>query len=358
MKPLRFRTVEPTRREVPSDAGGALAGISLGAQTTQTNAARVRPAALADLVNVLEYEDQAGLRLESAIHALTAGSDRTAFDRITLRPRMMVPTRDMDLGLTLFGDQHFAPILVGPVAEQSRFDAGGEAATVRGASAAKAAVVLPGSAVDRVEALVDVASVPVWFQVYVDDPAAEDTLARAVEAGCRAACVTVGVAVQGQNVRASATSPAQWSTVGFLAAALGAPVVVKGVATPDEARAAVDNGARGIVFSDHAGQGPNPASVLGLAEVVDAVNGRVPVLADGSFRRGTDILKALAFGAAAVLVARPVMWGLAAYSEEGVQGVLEMLQTELARAMAMCGRPRLETIDRSLVRVHEALPGA
>jgi isopentenyl diphosphate isomerase/L-lactate dehydrogenase-like FMN-dependent dehydrogenase len=308
MKSTRHRTVEPTRREVLSDAGGALAGTLLGAQT---NVSRARPAAQADLVNVLEYEDQAGLRLESAIHALTAGSDRTAFDRITLRPRMMVPTRDMDLGVMLF-----------------------------------------------VESLVDVAGVPIWFQVYVDDPAAQDTLARAVEAGCRAACVTMGVAVQGGGARAAATGPAEWNAVGSMAAALGAPVVVKGVATPDEARAAVDNGARGIVFSDHGGQGPNPAPVLGLADVVDAVNGRVPVLADGSFRRGTDILKALAFGAAAVLVARPVIWGLAAYGEEGVQGVLEMLQTELARAMAMCGRPRLETIDRSLVRVHEALPGA
>ena len=96
----------------------------------------------------------------------------------------------------------------------------------------------------------------------------------------------------------------------------------------------------------------NDAWFLTLPAIVDAVGGRVPVLVDGSFRRGTDILKALAFGAQAVLVGRPVMWGLAAYGADGVQGVLEMLQTELARYMAMCGKSNLAALDRTLLRVH------
>jgi len=93
---------------------------------------------------------------------------------------------------------------------------------------------------------------------------------------------------------------------------------------------------------------------LNLAAIVDAVGGTVPVLVDGSFRRGTDIFKALAFGAKAVLVGRPVMWGLAAYGAEGVQSVVEMLQTELARYMAMCGRVNLAMLDRSALQVHAA----
>ena len=98
------------------------------------------------------------------------------------------------------------------------------------------------------------------------------------------------------------------------------------------------------------------ALVLTLPAIVDAVGGKVPVLVDGSFRRGTDILKALAFGAQSVLVARPVMWGLAAYGADGVQGVVEMLQTELARYMAMCGRPNLKMLDRTMLRVHGVRP--
>ena len=98
------------------------------------------------------------------------------------------------------------------------------------------------------------------------------------------------------------------------------------------------------------------ARCLLVAPVVQAVGDQVPVLVDGSFRRGTDIIKALGFGAKAVLIGRPVMWGLAAYGADGVQGVVEMLQTELARYMCMCGRPTLASVDPSLVRVHAPLP--
>ena len=107
-------------------------------------------------------------------------------------------------------------------------------------------------------------------------------------------------------------------------------------------------------------RGGNAASLTGtlllVAPVVQAVGGQVPVLVDGSFRRGTDILKALAFGAKAVLIGRPVMWGLAAYGADGVQGVVEMLQTELARYMCMCGRPSLAAVNPDLLRVHAPLP--
>ena len=132
------------------------------------------------------------------------------------------------------------------------------------------------------------------------------------------------------------------------------PVLVKGIATPDAARLALQHGADGIIVSNYGGLvGPGTdAPILALPQIVDAVDGKVPVLVDGSFRRGTDILKALAFGAQGVLVGRPVMWGLAAYGADGVQGVVEMLQTELARYMGMCGKSHVGMLDRTILRVH------
>ena len=135
------------------------------------------------------------------------------------------------------------------------------------------------------------------------------------------------------------------------------PVLAKGISTPDEAKLALRHGVQGLIVSAYRGpRGPDrDALILTLPAIVDAVGGRAPVLVDGSFRRGTDILKALAFGAHAVLVGRPVMWGLAAYGADGVQGVLAMLQTELARYMAMCGKSNLAALDRTVLRVHGAL---
>jgi isopentenyl diphosphate isomerase/L-lactate dehydrogenase-like FMN-dependent dehydrogenase len=128
--------------------------------------------------------------------------------------------------------------------------------------------------------------------------------------------------------------------------------VLKGVMSADDAQAAVDKGAAGIVVSNHGEIVPGLAPPIAvLPSVVDAVGGRIPVLVDGGFRRGSDILKALALGARAVLVVRPAMWGLAAYGSDGVQGVVEMLQSELAGMMAGCGKPNLASLDRSLVRI-------
>jgi len=130
------------------------------------------------------------------------------------------------------------------------------------------------------------------------------------------------------------------------------PVLLNGIMTPEDAERAIDLGVDGIVVSNHGGirgvEGAGPVDVL--SSISDAVGGRVPILVDGSFRRGTDVLKGLALGARAVLVGRAPMWGLAAYGAIGVQTVLEILQTELARNMAASGRPTIDKIDSSLVR--------
>jgi isopentenyl diphosphate isomerase/L-lactate dehydrogenase-like FMN-dependent dehydrogenase len=195
---------------------------------------------------------------------------------------------------------------------------------------------------------------PVWCQVFATDTAAVDGIKRAVDAGCRAACVTVGAEHTARGVRAATVDSRQWRAVQTAASAAGVPVIVKGITSPTAARQAVQHGAHGIVFSNYGRLlgSANSASIVDLPAVVESIGGRVPVLMDGGFRRGTDVLKALALGASAVLVARPVAWGLAAYGAEGVQSVVEMLQTELARYMAMCGKPNLQAIERAMVKIH------
>ena len=309
-----------------------------------------------DLVNILEYETQARLVLGPAKAAPILGSDRTVTDRITLRPRMNIPTRDLDLTSTLFGDEHFTPIIVGPIANQKRFHPEGEIAMARGASAAKAAMVVSSDASAPLAEIAQAATTPLWLQVYAKSPKVKDILAEAESAKAKAVIVTV-------NAGTSAGGPAaqegiDWAAVDTVVKATSLPVIVKGITRPQDAKEAAARGAKGVVVSNY--RGGNAVALAGtlllIAPVVQAVGDQTPVLVDSSFRRGTDILKALAFGAKGVLIGRPVMWGLAAYGADGVQGVVEMLQTELARYMGMCGRPSLASVNSSLVRVHAPLP--
>jgi len=131
------------------------------------------------------------------------------------------------------------------------------------------------------------------------------------------------------------------------------PVLLKGILPADDAVKAVNGGAAGLIVSNHGGRYLDgvPATIEVLPEIVDAVGGKIPVLVDGGIRRGTDVLKALAIGAKAVLVGRPPLWGLGAFGDRGVQRVMEILRRELAWAMALSGRPTIASIDRSLVRI-------
>jgi 4-hydroxymandelate oxidase len=314
----------------------------------------------ADLLNVFEYETQARLVVGPAKMDAVAGSDRTITDRITLRPRMNIPTRDLDLTTTLFGDQHFTPIIVGPMADQKRFHPEGEIATARGASAAKAAMVVSSDASMPLAAIAQAATSPLWLQVYANSPRIKDRLAEASAAKAKAVIVTVNAGTSAGGPTTPDSAPIDWAAVDTVVKATHLPVIVKGITNPQDAKEAVARGAKGVVVSNY--RGGNAAALKGtlllVAPVVQAVGGQVPVLVDGSFRRGSDILKALGLGAKGVLIGRPIMWGLAAYGADGVQGVVELLQTDLARIMAMCGRPNLAAVNDSLVRIHAPLPRA
>jgi 4-hydroxymandelate oxidase len=294
-----------------------------------------------DLVNVLEFEDVARLKLPAAVYSTIAGSDRAAFDLITFRPRVLVPMLDLDLTVELFGAQHFTPILVGPVADQRRFHPDGELATVRGASAAQAAAIVSSRSSVPIGALAAEAKTPLWYSVYAEDaPTAASQVRQAVDAGCQVICIT-------------SRPPVDWKAIDAIRKGVILPIVIKGVMNDHEATAAIERGVAGIVVSNHGDTSPRARAPIDvLASISDIVRDRAVLLVDGSFRRGSDILKALVLGAQGVLLARPVMWGLAGYGVEGVQTVIEMLQSDLARHMGALGAENVKSLDRRMIRIH------
>jgi 4-hydroxymandelate oxidase len=295
---------------------------------------------LAELITAFEFEEVAKLALSPSVYANVEGSNRAAFDRITLHPRLLVPMLDLDLSVDLFGETHYTPIVVGPVSEHRQFHADAEIATVRGASAGQAAVVISSRSSVPITEIAAQAKTPLWFSVYADAPvAARAQVDRAIAAGCKVICI------------ASVAGRLDWKVIEQIRKGLSVPVVIKGVMSVDDAQAAIGQGARGIVVSNY-GLTRSQAPIEALPTIADAIAGKVTVLIDGSFRRGSDILKALALGAQGVLLARPIMWALSAYGADGVRAVIEMLQSDLARHMGAVGAENLKSLNRSFVRIH------
>jgi 4-hydroxymandelate oxidase len=297
-----------------------------------------------DLIDVFEVEAMAKRKLASTVFSAISGGDRAAFERITFRPRMLVNVQKLDLGVDLFGEKLFSPIVMGPMMDQLRFHPDGELASARGAAGSKTLMVISSRSSVPIDKVAASAKGPLWFQVFPD--ADFGVVEQAVAAGCKAVCLTAGTPYRGAHM--------SWDVVEGWRKRLKVPLVLKGIMTPEEAQAAVQRGVQGIVVSNYGGLFSTGlvAPLEMLPSIADAVGGKIPVLVDGSFRRGTDILKALAFGARAVMIGRPAMWGLGAYGADGVQVVFQMLQGELARDMGHCGRPSIASIDRSLIKVH------
>ncbi len=310
-------------------------------------AGRIAP--VEELINAFEFEAMAQRKLDAASFAEIAGGDRKPFDRITFRPRMMVNTTKLDLTAELFGLKMFAPLLIGPLSEQKRFHPDGELAMARGASAAKALMVIADRSSCPIDQIATQLKTAFWYQVYpeADVNAVRDRVQRAVASGCKAVCLTLGFANQPE-------SGWDWSVIDRFRQGLAVPLILKGIMRPDEARTAIQNGVQGIIVSNYAGRSVNglASPMETLPAIADAVAGKAAILIDGGFRRGSDALKAIALGAQAVLVGRPALWGLAAYGAAGVQNVMELLQTELARDMAMCGTVNLKSVHRDVVKIH------
>ena len=352
-------------------------------------------------LNTRELEQLARERLSSLAfdyYASGAHDEHTlrdnveAWARIPLHYRVLVDVSARDTSTTVLGEPVAMPILVAPTAFHKLACPDGELATARAASRAGTVMILSSLSNTRVEEVCAAATGPVWFQLYVyrDRGATAALVARAESAGARALVLTVDAPLLGRRERdvrnrfhlppglsvenmtaeghgvvelqqaesglaayvATKLDPSLgWKDVAWLRSITRLPVIVKGLVRPDDACRAIDHGASGVVVSNHGGRqldgAPATASVLGA--IADAVQGRIEVLVDGGVRRGADVLRALALGARAVLVGRPILWGLAVAGEEGAFGVLETMREELDQAMALAGCARVGEVTRDLV---------
>jgi len=322
-------------------------------------------------LSLRDIEDEARRRLDPAVYDFFAGgagdevtvrANEEAFSRIGLVPRVLCGGRAREPHITLLGRRMALPVIIAPTAFHRLADPDGELATAR--AAAKAGVVMTLSmastvAVEEVAA----AGADLWFQLYVqpDLGFTEGLVRRAEAAGCAALVVTVdspvfgrrerdlrngfldlppGLACAHMDGRAIAfRTDLSWDDIDWLRSITALPIVLKGVVHPQDARLAVSHGVDALAVSNHGGRQLDtvPATVELLPDVANAVGGAVPLLLDGGVRRGADVLKALALGADAVAIGRPVLWGLAAGGEDGVAHVLDLLRAELDAALALCG---------------------
>jgi isopentenyl diphosphate isomerase/L-lactate dehydrogenase-like FMN-dependent dehydrogenase len=337
-------------------------------------------------LNLHEYEEAARELLPPEIYAIVvSGSDdqatlranRTAFDQWRLLPRMWRGYTRSDLTTSVLGQTISMPVLLAPVAMHRMVHARGELASAAAARRAGTILTLGTCASSTIEEVAEVAG-NWWFQLYFfpDRGIAADLVQRAEAHGASALVVTIDSPTLGRheaparydlvaaldgitfaNVAPDAMDgavhdPAQsWDEMKWLAAHTTLPIVIKGILDPDDARRAFDLGARAVVVSNHGGRQLDSAvaSLDALPAIVDVTVGRGEVLIDGGFRRGTDVLKALALGARAVMLGRPFLWGLAVAGEEGVFDVLELLRAELARNLLLGGRGSIQDVDRSFV---------
>ena len=342
-------------------------------------------------VTLSDFERAAADRLAPGPHGYYAGGagdeltlrdNEAAWRRIAIRPRVLVDVSQRDLRTTVLDREHPHPVFVAPTAFHRLAHPDGERATAHGAAAAEALYCLSSLATTTPAAVAEAApGGRRWFQLYVfKDRGVSDALVDAAVAhGYEAIVVTADLPVLGVRERELRSGYAidaaelipdlhsgdlalsdigtlidpslTWEDVERFAGACGLPVLVKGILTADDAVLAADHGAAGVVVSNHGGRQLDTvrAGAEALAEVAEAAGGRLDVLVDGGVRRGTDVLKALALGARAVLVGRPVLWGLAVGGEDGVRTVLEILRGELDTALALAGVPRVADVDGSVL---------
>ncbi len=349
------------------------------------------------LLSVSDYREAARRRVPHAAFEYIEGGaadeitlrwNEEALRRLRIHPRVLVDVSRIDTRVTLFGRTLPFPILLAPTGYNRTAHPEGELAVARGAGMAQATLVVSSSATTAVEDIAREATSPLWFQLYLQpERSVTAELVRRVEAaGCTALCLTVDSPVSGpqnrieragfalppgmpvpmnplanQKRRAAARDsreerfrvryPATWADVDWLRSITKLPVLLKGILDPADAGRAADAGVQGIIVSNHGARNLDtvPATIDQLPAIVERAAGRLPILMDGGIRRGTDVVKALALGAAAVLIGRPYLYGLGAAGADGVRHVVEILRAELEMAMALAGRPAIADLDRSVV---------
>lgn len=393
-----FRSTPLTRRKALISVG-VLAAAGVLPAAAQTASARKRHASvgpnLADLVCLTDFEPPAQAKMSrmawefinaAAADETTLHWNREAYQRLRLRPQVLQDVSRLDTRITLFGHEHAFPILLAPTSCHKLLHPEGEIETARGASAANATLVISSAANTKLEDVASSTKGPLWFQLYVQRDRAFtcDLVQRAEASGYRALCLTVdspvlgarnrearahvafpplpnleglkqaatGESYRGAGVYSPVMDPSlSWKDVEWLRSLVKIPLLLKGVLNPEDADRAAKEGVAGIIVSNHGGRNLDtlPATIDALPLVAAKVGGRMPVLVDGGIRRGTDVLKALALGANAVLIGRPYLFGLSVAGAAGVTRVTQILQTELQMAMALTGRTTITSVDKSVL---------
>src|SRR5580700_7616151 len=327
---------------------------------------------------------------------LTRDANHEAYKHIQLRPRKLVDVSKIDTRVELFGTTWDSPIFLCPVGAPGIFHADGEIGVARAAQAKKALQILSTVTSHSVEDVIKARGGPVWYQLYAISNwgLTEKIVKRAEAAGCPVVAWTIDL-LAGRNTETASryrridnrqcadchgepfgsvtTSRPMFDGLDMKGAAMNSPtftwqqvdrlkkvtkmkLVMKGIETREDARLCVEHGVDGILVSNHGGRATETyrATIECLPEVVDGVAGRIPVMVDGGIRRGTDVYKALAFGAKAVGIGRPYIWGLSAFGQAGVEKVIEILRGEFELTMKQCGARSLAEISRSSVMYRES----
>jgi 4-hydroxymandelate oxidase len=354
-----------------------------------------------DAINLFDFEPVArknvppahfGYMASGIDGEVTLRANREAFAKYYLRPRRLVDVSKADPGVELFGEKWETPIILAPTGGNRFFHETGDIGVAQAAKAQRHLNILSTSSSTSVEEVVKARQGPVWFQLYATPSfdVGKALVTRAEKAGCPVLVVTVdrlggrnqetffrlrktdtrecsachlpglqgrlshrpnfdGIDISGLKAQESANLT--WDTVRRLRDGVKMKVVLKGILTAEDAKLCVENGMDGLIVSNHGGRGEDNGrgALDSLPEVAEAVRGRIPVLIDGGFRRGTDIVKALALGADAICIGRPYLWGLGAFGQAGVERVLELLRAEFEAAMRQCGVRSVKEIAPSLI---------
>ncbi|MFT7461043.1 MAG: 4-hydroxymandelate oxidase [Planctomycetota bacterium] len=346
-----------------------------------------------EALNVFDFEKVAHKVLPPAHYGyvatgvddnLTEKANREAFSTIKLRARRLVDFSSLDMSVKLFGETWPSPIALAPVSSQSSMNPEGEVATARACKKTQSLQMYSTFSSKAIEEVNEAYGRPVWFQLYAAKPwqTTLKLIRRAETAGCTIMVLTVDM-LGGSNrelferyrradnrdcqschiethfrskpmtrdINYEMAELLSWDYLKRLKDNTKMKVLVKGIVTAEDAKLSIENGADGIIVSNHGGRAAETGrgTIECLPEVVDAVGGKVPVLIDSGFRRGTDVFKALALGADAICIGRPFMWGLAAFGEQGVATVIKLLRAELALIMKKTGGLRCNQIDSSFL---------
>ena len=325
---------------------------------------------------------------------VTLRANREGFLKFVLRPRRLVDVSKVDTSVEIFGVRYQTPIIVAPVGGQQSFHPEGEIAVAKAARAGDHLQILSTSTNAGVEDVAAARGAPLWYQLYATNKweVAKAMVARAEKSGCLAVAVTIDrsggrnqetlfrlvptdsrdcnachergslatnlkrrAMYQGLDISGlshTQSSNMTWDFLKRLRDTTKMKIVLKGVLAHEDAVLAADAGMDAIIVSNHGGRSEDSgrSTIDALPEIVEAVRGRMPILIDSGFRRGTDIVKALALGAHAVCIGRPYIWGLGAFGQPGVERVLELLRIELHAAMQQVGAPTVKDLVPGMVR--------